>query len=140
MSSTGVHAGIYGSAVARMAQAMLQSLGGDTITVLFPAAQLPNDPSAQIGLVDPGTVEVQFSPVVARNLPQPASGARKTVEFLISANSVADALISQSAANAEALFNSALGVIYDGDTYHVENLATETFAGVEYLYRLLAVA
>lgn len=139
MSSTGVHSGIYGAAVARMAQAMLTALGGDTITVQFPAAQLPNDPSAQLGLVDPGTVEIQFSPVVARNLPQPASGARKKMEFLISARSIADALVAQSAPNAEALFASAIAVIYDGDTYHVENLTMETFAGIEYLYHLTAV-
>jgi len=139
MASTGIHAGIYGSAVARMAQAMLQALGGDTITVLFPAAALPNDPSAQIGLVDPGTVQVQLSPVIVRNLPLPADGPRRRVEFLISASSIAGALIAQSAPTAEALFGLALGVIYDGDMFHIEDLTIETFAGVEYLYRLLAV-
>jgi hypothetical protein len=122
-----------------MAQAMLQAMGGDTITVVFPAAQLPNDPSAQIGLVDPGTVQVQFSPVIVRNLPLPTDGPRRRLEFLVSANSIADALISQSAPNAEALFGLALGVMYDGDFFHIENLTTEMFGGVEYLYRLLAV-
>jgi len=139
MSSTGVHAGIYGAAVLRAAQAMLQALGGDTITLLFPAADLPNDPSAQLGLVDPGVQQITFSPVVVRNLATPASGPRRRVEFLISATAVAAALSAQNVDTAEDLFNGALGILFDGDMFHIEQVSTESFAGTEYLYRVLAV-
>src|SRR5277367_888629 len=104
MSSTGIHAGIYGAAVVRAAQAMLQALGGDTITLVFPAAELPNDPSAQLGLVDPGVQQINFSPVVARNLVTPSNGPRRRVEFLVSATAVAAALSAQNVDTAEDLF------------------------------------
>jgi hypothetical protein len=139
MASTGIHAGIYGTAVARAAEAMLQAFGGDTITVLFPAAFLPNDPSAQLGLVDPGVVQINFSPVVARNLPLPSDGPRRRVELLISASSVADALISQGAPTAIDLFDGALGVMFDGEVFHIESVTADSFGGAEYLYHLLVV-
>ncbi len=139
MSSAGLHSGIYGAAMVRAAEAMLQSLGGDTIALLFPAAILPNDPSAQLGLVDPGVQELYLSPVVVRNLITPPTGPRRRIEFLISATAVSGALAAQNVGTAEELFNGALGIAFDGSMFHIEQVATESFAGAEYLYRVTAV-
>src|SRR6185369_8345124 len=57
-----------GMAVVRAAEAMIQALGGEEVTVLFPVVALPDDPAAQLGLADPGVQEVAISPVVVRNL------------------------------------------------------------------------
>jgi len=128
-----------GAAVARAADAMLRALGGEEITIVFPLVALPNDPSAQLGLVDPGAQQVTFSPVAVLTPNLPASGVRKRLQFLISATAVSSAMISQNAASAEALFDSALGINYDGDVFHIENVATEYFAGTAYLYKVTAV-
>ena len=72
MSTPGM--GITGAAVVRAADAMLRTLGGDQVILLFPLSQMPNDPSVQLGLVDPGVQQVPFSPVVVRTLPPPALG------------------------------------------------------------------
>ena len=37
---------------------------GDEVILLFPLLVMPNDPSVQLGLVDPGVQQVPFSPVV----------------------------------------------------------------------------
>jgi hypothetical protein len=37
------------------------------------------------------------------------------------------------------LFDGALGLLYDNDLFHIENVTTEFFAGTAYLYRVLAV-
>jgi hypothetical protein len=137
MSNSGT--GISGAAVVRAADAMLNALGGDEVILLFPLLVMPNDPSVQLGLVDPGVQQVPFSPVVVRTLATPSSGPRRKLEFLISSTAVDDALISQNMATAEALFANSLGVMYDNDLFHIEDVATEYFAGTPYLYKLTAV-
>jgi hypothetical protein len=132
-------AGINGIAVVRAADAMLQALGGDEVTLIFPLVNLPNDPSAQLGLVDPGVQQVTFSPVVVRSLTTPSTGPRRRLEFLISGSAVSAAVVSQNAASAEALFESALGVTYDNELFHIEDVLTEYFAGTAYLYKVTAV-
>jgi len=135
MSDTGMSS----AAVVRAADAMLRSLGGDSVSMLFPLITMPNDPSAQLGLADPGVEEVIFSPVVVRTLVTPATGPRRRLEFLLSGAAVSEELTSRNVASAEALFDGALGLLYDNDLFHIENVSTEYFAGTAYLYRVLAV-
>jgi len=137
MSTSGM--GISGIAVVRAADAMLNALGGDQVILLFPLQEMPNDPSVQLGLVDPGVQQVSFSPVVVRTLVTPSSGPRRKLEFLVSSTAVNAALTSQNMATAEALFANSLGVMFDNDLFHIEDVATEYFAGTPYLYKLTAV-
>jgi hypothetical protein len=127
------------AAVMRAADAMLQALGGDGVTILFPLVAMPNDPGAQLGLADPGVEHVVFSPVVVRTLETAATGPRRRLEFLLSAASVAAELSERNVASAEALFNGALGLLYDNELFHIEHVMTEYFAGTAYLYRVVAV-
>jgi hypothetical protein len=131
--------GISGAAVVRAADSMLRALGGTEIMVMFPSLILPDDPSAQLGLVDPGVEEVAFSPVVVRILDTASTGPRRRLEFLISGATVTEELNSRNVATAEGLFANALGVIYQGDLLHIENVTTEYFADAAYLCRVLAV-
>lgn len=139
MAETEIHFGISGTAVVRAADAMLRSLGGDQIGLLFAAVSLPNDPSVQLGLVDPGVEEVTFSPVVVRALATSNSGPRRRLEFLVPASAVAAELPVRNVASASVLFDSALGLLYDGGMLHIEGVTTEYFAGTAYLYRVVAV-
>jgi hypothetical protein len=133
------NSGISGAAVVRAADAMLATLGGDEVILLFPLLEMPNDPSVQLGLVDPGVQQVPFSPVVVRTLGTPSSGPRRRLEFLISSTAVNAALTSQNMATAETLFANSLGVMFDSDLFHIEDVATEYFAGTPYLYKVTAV-
>jgi len=139
MTETGIGTGISSGAVVRAADAMLQALGGDQVSMLFPLVTMPNDPSAQLGLADPGVEEVIFSPVVVRTLVTPKTGPRRRLEFLLSGAAVAAELTSRNVASAEAMFDGALGLLYDNELFHIENVTTEYFAGTAYLYRVLAV-
>jgi hypothetical protein len=134
-----VDTAMSGTALVRAADAMLFALGGNEIIVVFPLTSLPNDPSAQLGLTDPGVQQVAFSPVVVRSLNTPNTGPRRRLEFLVSSSAVAAALVSQNSASPEALFESALGINYDNDFFHIEDVVTEYFAGTPYLYRVTAV-
>ncbi len=128
-----------GSALVRAADAMLRALGGDSIALIFPLVTMPNDPSAQLGLADPGVKQVLISPVVVRDLTTSGTGPRRKLEFLISGSAVAGELASLNVASAADMFEGALGILYDNDMFHIETVVPEYFAGTAYLYRVQAV-
>jgi len=139
MGNTGVQFGVSASAVLRAAEAMLRALGGDEVSLLFAAVDMPDDPAAQLGLMDPGVEEVKFRPVVVRNLPTSNSGPRRRLEVLLSGSAVAEEAVARNAASPQAMFDSAIGVMHDGGVMHIEGVTTEYFAGTAYLYRLVVV-
>jgi len=128
-----------GTALMRAADAMLRALGGDEIVLVLPLPALATGVSSQIGLAAPGVQQVSLAPVVARNLPAPASGPTQRLELLVSVPAVASAAQSLGLASAEALFDSALGIEYQGVLFHIENISTDYFAGTAYLYRVIVV-
>lgn len=132
----------------RAADAMLWALGGDQVSLVLPLATTPTDPGSQLGLNDPGVQQVPISPVIVRNLSglladralaPPKSTPRLRLEILLSASAVNSAAQAQGAESAEALFNSSLGIQYQAELLHIESMNTDYFAGIAYLYRVVAV-
>jgi hypothetical protein len=139
MTEPTIHFGVSGVALLRAADAMLRSLGGSEISILLPSVNLADDTSAQLGITDPGTDEVPLSPVVSRNLPTENNGPRRRLEFLLPAAVVALEATARSVVSGEDLLNGCLGLMYQGDLFHIEGITTEYFAGTVYLYRVVAV-
>jgi hypothetical protein len=139
MPDLGIRYGVSGMALVRAADAMLRSLGGEEISLLFPLVGIPDDPAAQLGLVDPGVEEVRLAPVVVRTLATDSTGPRRRVELLVPASAVTAELLARSAGSGQGFFEMALGVVHDGELFHIEGVATEYFAGTAYLYRVAAV-
>jgi len=131
--------GICGSALVRAANAMLTALGGDQVSLLLPGTATASDAAGQLGLVDPGVQEVIVTPVVTRNLPTGQLGPIRRIEFTLPASAIEVQLPTLGMASAEALFNAALGLMYDGDLFHIEAVVTENFAGTAYFYVVTAV-
>jgi hypothetical protein len=131
--------GICGSALVRAANAMLAALGGDQVSLLLPAAALASDSAGQLGLVDPGVQEVMISPVVARPLPMTNQGPIRRVEFTLPASALEAQLPGLGMGSVENLFGAVMGLMYDGDLFHVEAVVTENFAGTAYFYVVTAV-
>ena len=138
MPETAVQETARSMALVRAAEAMLRSLGGEEVSLLFPMVSLPDDPAAQLGLADPGVEEILISPVVVRNLRAEARGTRVLFEFLIPAPVVWSKVEQRHVATPQALFESTLGISFDGRLLRIERLDTEHFAGVAYLYRVTA--
>jgi hypothetical protein len=137
MSATGAYS--QGIAVVRAADAMLRALGGYQIQFLFASMGMPSDPAAQLGLVDAGVDEVNFLPVIARDLPTDNNGPRRRVEFLVPASGIVQSMAERNFATAEQWLDAALGIVYGGEIFHIEGYVTEEFAGTAYLYRVTAV-
>ncbi len=131
--------GICGAALVRAANAMLTALGGDQVSLLLPATAMAGDAGGQLGLVDPGVQQVIVSPVVARTLPTGNMGPRRRIEFTLPASAIAAELSTLGLGSAEELFEGAMGLMYDGDLFHIESVVTENFAGTAYFYVVTAV-
>jgi hypothetical protein len=131
--------GICGAALVRAANAMLAALGGDQVSLLLPAMATANGAAGQLGLVDPGVQQLIISPVVTKNLPTNNMGPSRRIEFTLPAAAIDVQLPSLGLGSAENLFNTCLGLQYDGDLFHVESVVTENFAGTAYFYVVTAV-
>jgi hypothetical protein len=131
--------GICAAALLRAADAMLQALGGQAVSLLLPATVTAGDAAGQLGLVDPGVHEVLISPVVAHALPTGNLGPRRRVEFTLPASAIAEELPGLGLATAEDLFSAVLGLKYGADLFHIETVVPENFAGTACLYVVTAV-
>jgi hypothetical protein len=131
--------GICGAALVRAANAMLTALGGDQVSLLLPAAAMAGDAAGQLGLVDPGVQEVIITPVVAHNVPTGNMGPARRIEFTLPASALAAQLPTLGLGSVEELFDAVLGLVYDGDLFHIEAVANENFAGTAYFYVVTAV-
>jgi len=132
--------GISGAAAARAADAMLRTLGGTEVVLLFPAAGLPADAVAGLGLVDPGVEQASISPVIVREVTTENNGPRRRIELLVGQAAMAEQVSQRNAASADVLLETALGLVYCGEVFHIEGFVVERLAGVAYLYRVAAVA
>jgi hypothetical protein len=132
--------GISGSAAARAADALLQTLGGEEVILLFPAAGMPADPVAGLGLVDPGVEQAPISPVIVRELATENNGPRRQIELLAGQGALAEQVSQRNVASAEVLFETALGLVCRGEVFHIHGFVVERLAGVAYLYRVTAMA
>jgi hypothetical protein len=132
--------GISGMAAVRAADAMLWSLGGAQVVLVFAGAGLPADRVAELGLVDPGVEQAVIAPVIVRELTTENSGPRRRIELVAGRSALAEQVSQRNVASADVLFDTALGVVYEGEMFHIEGFVVERFAGIAYLYRVVAVA
>jgi len=100
--------GISGAAAARAADAMLRTLGGTEVTLLFAAAGLPAGGASELGLVDPGVEQATIAPVVVRELTTENNGPRRRIELLAGYSALAEQVSQRSVATADVLFETAL--------------------------------
>jgi hypothetical protein len=140
--------GISGAAAARAADALIRTMGGTEVILLFPAAGMPADAVAGLGLVDPGVEQAAISPVIVREFtmesgglrPRVSDGPRRQIELLAGVSAMAEQVSQRNVASADVLFETALGLVYDGEVFHIQGFVVERLAGVAYLYRVAAVS
>ena len=95
----------------RATDAMLRTLGGTEVILLFAAAGLPADAVAELGLVDPGVEQALIAPVVVRELTTENNGPRRRIELLAGQAAMAEQV---SQRNASATQHDLRAVIHFG--------------------------
>jgi hypothetical protein len=132
--------GIAGAAAVRAADALLQTLGGTQVTLLFAAAGLPAGGLSELGLVDPGVEQASIAPVIVKELVAKDVGPRRRIELLAGQAAMAEQVSQRNVASADVLFETALGLIYDGEVFHIQGFVVERLEGMAYLYRVAAMS
>ena len=131
--------GVCGSALLRAADALLRTLGRESVSLLLPAAAPAADAAGQLGLVDPGVQEIVISPVAVRALTTGSQGPRRRIEVTMPASGIANQLPSLGIGVAQDLFDAVLGLKYESELFHVECVTPENFAGTDCFYVVTAV-
>ena len=128
------------AAQARVADALLRSLGGRTVLLHIPAHAIPGDIGEQLGLAFPEFQDVAIGPAVFRKVrPRLASATKERPadsELLLSASAVLQVVGSLAYGSADVLFASACGVVVDGATLEITSVTSAEAFGSVYLYRL----
>lgn len=124
----------------RAADAMLRTLGGTEVILLFAAAGLPGNAVAELGLVDPGVEQALIAPVIVRELTTENDGPRRRIELVAGQAALAEQVSQRNVASAEVLFETALGLVYRGEVFHIQGFIVERAGGMAYLYRVAAVS
>jgi hypothetical protein len=119
---------------------MLQTFGGTEVILLFAAAGMPADAVAALGLVDPGVEQALIAPVIVREITTENNGPRRRIELLAGQAAMAEQVSQRNVASAEVLFETALGLVYCGEVFHIEGFVVERLGGMTYLYRVAAVS
>ena len=129
---------LRGQSMVRAADAMLRVLGGTEVWLRLPGPPMGEATAIELGLAQPVIEDVPVSPVVILPLTADPRRSRLRYDLLFSASSVNRLMDTRGFDSVEALFNGALGVIFDDKLLHVESLAAEMFGGVACLYRVTA--
>jgi hypothetical protein len=117
----------------RLAETTLCASGGFTVLLRLPGLAASGDDAEQLGLTTPAFQDVPVGPAVWRKV-----GVDTTL--LLGGAEVAALMGSQKFASAEALFQSAAGVIVGDVLYTISNSEALVSGGVPVAYRLSVVA
>jgi hypothetical protein len=122
----------------RSADSMLRTLGCTSVALRLPGIPEGDATAIQLGAVPIATIDITLAPALVRSKPLAPNAPRQQYEILISAVAVDAAVESQGLDSADALFNSALGIVVNDKLLRITAFAAELCAGVAVLYRLSA--
>jgi hypothetical protein len=121
-----------------MANALLRAAGGATVSLLVTPAAPDNSDAGQVGVNAPNFQQMTLSPAIFRQVRAAMSeGQLPKYELLISASAVQQQVGALQLTSADALFDSAVGVLVNGAEYVIESRSVSQALGQVYLYRLL---
>jgi hypothetical protein len=120
----------------RITDALLQVVGGRAVQVRM-ATQPSAGDGGQLGQPSPQYQDYTLAPVVFRRvLPTLQNGEPNRYELLISSTAVSNLVTSLAVSSAQALFETALGIVVDGNVMLIQGIAWSEAFGAPYLYTL----
>jgi hypothetical protein len=122
-------------AARRVAETLLQALGGTSVVVRVPMGAGSGEAS-QFGLATVPAEDVTIHPVVVRSV-EPKGDARIRIELIFSAASLSRAKEIHSVADALEFFYSAIAILHQENLFKVEAVLADEFGGTPYLYRVM---
>jgi hypothetical protein len=119
----------------RIADALLNGVGGRMVKLRVPSPGTPGDVEEQVGLATPSFQDLGLGPVCFRRV-QASVSRFVQYELLVSASSVLGLVGSLEYESADVLFGQATGVLVDEALLAIEAVTSAEAFGEVYLYRL----
>ena len=123
-------------AARRLANALLQALGGQQVTIRVTDAST-GDTGSQLGLEPPPAEDLQISPAVVSALP-PAADGGKRVEVMLSATAIAPIAKAHQVEDIATWLLTAQGVVQHGQLMRIDTVIVDRFFGSDCFYRITA--
>jgi hypothetical protein len=121
-----------------MADALLRAAGGAVVSLLVAPATGDSSDAGQVGSNAPNFQQMALSPAIFRQARAAmGEGQLPKYELLVSASAVQQQVSALQLTSADALFDSAAGVMVNGAQYVIEARSASEALGQVYLYRLL---
>ena len=125
-------------ALARAANAMMRALGGASVKLRLPVA-CSGGIQRELGIARSVLQEAEVAPVIVRAVGN--KDIRPTqIEVLISSTVLDGVLPGFGATEGRAFLNGVQQVVYAGQVFAVTEMSEDRFAGVAYMYHVMAVA
>ena len=123
-------------AAQRGTDAFLRVLGGEEITLRL-SDPATGDTSSQLGITPPTAEDVQIAPAVVQAMAPEADGTRR-IQVLLSAKSLHAIADSYGVTNIPPWLLGSRGLVYRGQVMPIRSVTSNSFAGDDYLYLLIA--
>jgi hypothetical protein len=134
--STGAVVRPASGAASRIADTLLRVVGGREVQLRVPTQPSPGD-GGQLGQPSPAFEDYSLAPVVFRRLlPTMTKGEPNRYELLISSNAVTNLVATLAVSSAEAMFQTAVGVVVDSNVMPIVAIGASEAFGAAYLYTL----
>ncbi len=122
----------------RVADALLRSLGGGSVSIRLPSGNTDASDAAQIGLTGPSFQDLPLSPSIFRRARVVMKeGEASKFEMLVSASAIEHQVGALNLASADSLFQMALGMSVGDKFFLIEAVSSPEVFGQVYLYRIL---
>jgi hypothetical protein len=121
--------------LARAVNAMVRAMGGDSVKLRMPVATTGLE--RELGMTAQLAEEIEVGPAVIRELG--LKDGRAQVQVLISANSMQPLMDARGEVSGLAMLKRVESLLYGDRVFRVTGVSAETFAGMEYLWRLEGV-
>jgi len=123
-------------AARRSADALLRVMGGQEITLRLsdPSA---GDTSSQLGITPPTEEDVQIAPAVVDVMPPSVDGTMR-VQVMLSAKALHAIAESYGVTDIPLWLMATRGLVYRGQMLTIRSVTSNSFAGSNYLYFLVA--
>ena len=130
-------------ALVRAVKAMMQALGGASVRLRIPVASASGI-QRELGIVASAYQEVQVAPVVVRAAEETADARRNghitQIEVLISPTALDAITPAVGVADGSTFLRNVEQIVYGERVFSVTDVSADRFAGVAYLYHVMAVA
>jgi hypothetical protein len=122
----------------RAVNAMIRAIGGAAVKIRLVSAGTASNLERELGVIAAVRDEMEIAPVVVRSVG--VTQGRERIEVLISTSTLEPLMLAHGVTDGRDWLRTSDRLVYEGRAFSVIAVESESFAGLEYMYRVEAAA